>query len=215
MRLSLMCATATVRFSGHVEAAIMLTSARIYQGTIFGGLILLHAVTASAQEPSTDPASNTPSPPAAQVVYKGVVGNLLESMPLESADRVRLQRASALLSNPLSFRSIAVALGLASPPLMLAGLIWGLWSAAKIEPTKAAAQGTSPVAAHSSHLDVVHEGSTGAPPQREAVQKLETRIVATSALAGVVGGSGPADRGVPCDNCYTPILDFRPMPIIR
>ena len=68
-----------------------------------------------------------------QVIYKGVIGNLLEAVPLEPEQRVQLQRGNAVVSNALSGRSLAVLLGLTSPLLMIGGLVWGLWAAANIK----------------------------------------------------------------------------------
>jgi hypothetical protein len=67
-----------------------------------------------------------------QVIYKGVVGNLLEAVPLEPDDRVQLQRTSAVVSNTMSGRSLALLLGIANPVLMIVGLVWGAWSASQI-----------------------------------------------------------------------------------
>lgn len=69
---------------------------------------------------------------ADQVLYKGVVGNLLETVPLDPDRRVELQRTNAVISNPLTGRSLAVLLGVASPVLMIAGLVWGIWAASQI-----------------------------------------------------------------------------------
>ena len=68
-----------------------------------------------------------------QVIYKGVVGNLLEAVPLDPVKRVELQRTNAVISNPLSARSIALLLGITNPVVMIGGLVWGLWAASRIE----------------------------------------------------------------------------------
>lgn len=214
--------SASVGFFLDAEGVIVPGSAIMCQRTVIGGLILLHAATAAGQAPAVEPPPNTASPSAEQVIYRGIVGNLLESVSLDSGDRVQLQRANALLSTPLGARSLAVALGIASPPLMLAGLLWGLWSAAKIKPTEPVAQRAGPSAQQTSHL--VHDGRNAA-THREDVNALATleavpldhlsRYATASALAAVVGGSGPGDRAVPCDNCVMPMLDLRAMPTPR
>lgn len=99
---------------------------------ILSAILLLQSAGAGAQT-RTEPPANEPQAPNAQVLYKGVVGNLLEAMPLEPENRVQLQRLNAVVSNPLSAHSLAVALGIASPPLVLVGLIWGFWSAKQIQ----------------------------------------------------------------------------------
>jgi hypothetical protein len=73
------------------------------------------------------------SPRTDQILYKGVVGNLLEAVPLDADQRVDLQRTNAVVSNPLSARSLALLLGVTNPVVMLGGLIWGLWAASRIE----------------------------------------------------------------------------------
>lgn len=70
---------------------------------------------------------------AEQAIYKGVVGNLLETVPLDPVTRVELQRTNAVISSPLTGRSLAMLLGVASPVLIIGGLIWGIWAASQIE----------------------------------------------------------------------------------
>ena len=82
------------------------------------------------------PAVTGSSPQLDQVIYKGVAGNFLETLPMEAEDRVALQRANAVVSSPLTGRSIAVLLGLSGPVFIIGGIIWGLWSAAHIEAPK-------------------------------------------------------------------------------
>jgi hypothetical protein len=70
---------------------------------------------------------------ADQIIYKGVVGNLLEAVPLDPEKRVELQRTNAIISNPLSARSLAILLGISNPIVMIGGLVWGIWAASQIE----------------------------------------------------------------------------------
>jgi hypothetical protein len=101
---------------------------------IFGTIILLHGVAAQAQSRSNEAAPDPPSSPTAQTIYKGVLGNLLEAVPLDPKERVQLQQLNAVVGSPLSGHSLAMALGIASPPLIVIGLLWGLWSAKQIQP---------------------------------------------------------------------------------
>ena len=78
-------------------------------------------------------ASSAASQRTDQILYKGVVGNLLEAMPLEPAQRVDLQRTNAVISSPISARSLALLLGISNPIVMIGGLVWGIWSASRIE----------------------------------------------------------------------------------
>ena len=71
--------------------------------------------------------------PLSQTVYKGVVGNLLDEMPIDAERRHDLQRGSAVISNTLSGRSLAVVLGVTNPLLMAVGFAWGLFAASQIE----------------------------------------------------------------------------------
>jgi hypothetical protein len=82
-----------------------------------------------------------------QVIYKGVVGNLLEAVPLPAEQRVQLQRGNALVSSAMTGRSLAVLLGLASPVLMIGGLIWGIWAAANIKASPSAQAAAVPATA--------------------------------------------------------------------
>ena len=70
---------------------------------------------------------------ADQILYKGVVGNLLEAVPMDPEQRVGLQRGNAVVSAPLSARSLALLLGITNPVVLIGGLAWGIWSASRIE----------------------------------------------------------------------------------
>jgi hypothetical protein len=103
-------------------------------------LLLLFAVatTASAQDDPRSPAAPGIFPPEfEQVVYKGVVGNVLDAIPMDPSQRVDLQRTNAVLSNTLLGRSLALLAGLSNPVLLLGGFVWGMWAAANIKPAEA------------------------------------------------------------------------------
>src|SRR5687768_9813731 len=68
-----------------------------------------------------------------QILYKGLVGNLLEAVPMDAEKRVELQRGNAVVSAPLSARSLALLLGITNPVVLIGGLVWGIWSASRIE----------------------------------------------------------------------------------
>ncbi len=84
-------------------------------------------------ENTTDALASSSGARADQILYKGVVGNLLEAVPLEPEQRVQLQRTNAVISNPLSARSLALLLGITNPLVMLVGLAWGIHAASRIE----------------------------------------------------------------------------------
>jgi len=81
-----------------------------------------------------------PAIPVDQLIYKGVVGNLLEGMPIDPDKRVQLQKTNAVVSNIAAGRTLAMMLGVANPVLMIGGLVWGMWSASQIKPAELAAR---------------------------------------------------------------------------
>lgn len=86
---------------------------------------------------------NTPVVPDAspqtleQVIYKGVIGNVLDTLPMDPAKRVDLQRTTAVVSNTFTGRTLSVVMGLSNPVLIIGGLAWGLWAASNIHPVAA------------------------------------------------------------------------------
>jgi hypothetical protein len=160
---------------------------------LIGLALMLGATQAAAASPPDAASAATSQGPNAQTLYKGVVGTLLDAVPLEPAERVTLQRANAVLSSPLTARSVAVALGLANPPLMLLGAVWGLWSASKIQPTLANATTAPPAprdtsAATSSLTQVRMENSSGVSAVALEIDKL-------AHAQGVVGIAAPHPKG--------------------
>lgn len=154
---------------------------------VIGLLLLLGTAYASAESPHDTRSSSQPQTDS-QTIYKGVVGNLLDSVPLPPEDRLQLQRANAVLSSPLTARTVAAALGIANPPLMLVGLIWGLWSASQIKPAHTARESAEPVAKQSA-LTADH-GALSPPPRFASI------AAPSDTPAGRVG-SEPADSAVP------------------
>ena len=103
---------------------------------VLASALLLMVTQARADE--LDPVLVPVSPrPVDQLIYKGVAGNLLESLDMDAEERVTLQRANAIVSSPLSARSLGLLLGISNPVFLVGGLVWGLWAAANIEPPKA------------------------------------------------------------------------------
>jgi hypothetical protein len=97
-------------------------------------LLVVTLARADELEPVLLPA---PAKPIDQLIYKGVTGNLLESLDMDAEERVTLQRANAVISSPLSARSLGLLLGISNPVFLVGGLVWGLWAAANIEAPKA------------------------------------------------------------------------------
>jgi len=75
------------------------------------------------------------------IVYKGVVGKVLDAMPIKPSTRTALQQANALVSNTVAARALGALTGFGAPLLTVAGLIWGIFSARQIE---ASATGAKP-----------------------------------------------------------------------
>jgi hypothetical protein len=98
-------------------------------------LLLALATSATAQRiPSSGATPGVASPELDQVIYKGVVGNVLDGISMDSSDRVDLQRANAIVGSTVSGRSLAVLAGTSNPVLLLVGFVWGVWAAANIKP---------------------------------------------------------------------------------
>jgi hypothetical protein len=100
---------------------------RVYRSMLAAILMMsIAAAPARAQDYVLPLPEGEESASVDQVIYKGVVGNLLEAVPLPAEQRVQLQRGNALVSSAMTGRSLAILLGLASPVLMIGGLIWGI-----------------------------------------------------------------------------------------
>lgn len=101
-------------------------------------LLLALATSASAQDdPGSRPVAAIFPEGFNQVVYKGLVGKVLDDIPMDPIHRVGLQRTNAVVSNTLFGRSLAAWVGLSNPVLLLGGLIWGIWAASNITPAEA------------------------------------------------------------------------------
>jgi hypothetical protein len=78
-----------------------------------------------------------PLPDVGDLVYKGLVGKALDAVPMDPNERTVLQRTSAVVSGTLTGRSLAVWAGLTNPIFLVAGLVWGLFSASNIKTAEA------------------------------------------------------------------------------
>ena len=67
------------------------------------------------------------------IVYKGVVGKVLDAMQMEPSTRTALQQANALVSSTVSARALGALTGFGGPLLTVAGLIWGIFSSRQID----------------------------------------------------------------------------------
>ena len=129
------------------------------RSTLFPMLLLLAlATSASAQDDPHSRAIPGASPQGLdQAVYKGLVGNALDAIPMDPSQRVDLQRTNAVISNALSGRTLAAWVGLSNPVLLLGGIVWGMWAASNIKPAEAGAKLTA---------DRGQSGSGAATPER-------------------------------------------------
>lgn len=97
--------------------------------------LLVLPVCASAQEiPRAPAAPAASSQETDQVIYKGLFGSVLDNVPMDPVERVKLQRTTTLVSNTISGRSLGALAGVGGPVLMIVGLMWGAWSASNINP---------------------------------------------------------------------------------
>ena len=109
---------------------------------IFLSACLLLATGARAQEVVA-----TAAPAVNDVLYKGVVGKVLDAVPMDPEDRVALQKTGAVVSGTLTGRSLTVWAGITHPILWVAGVAWGLFSASNIKAELPAAKPvTTPLA---------------------------------------------------------------------
>lgn len=108
---------------------------RINRSIVLAACLLL-AIAARAED------APQPLPAVGDVVYKGLVGKALDAVPMDPNERVVLQRASAVVSGTLTGRSLSVwaGLGLSNPILLIAGVVWGLYSAFNIKAVEANAK---------------------------------------------------------------------------
>jgi len=81
-----------------------------------------------------------PPPGVGDLVYKGLVGKALDAVPMDADERVALQRTSAVVNGALTGRTIAVWAGATNPILLIAGFVWGLFSASNINASGANAK---------------------------------------------------------------------------
>ncbi|MEQ1772798.1 MAG: hypothetical protein ABL891_03355 [Burkholderiales bacterium] len=101
----------------------------------FSGCLLL-ALTAPAiaeNSPNTQAVQiSKPTQGVDQMLYKGLIGNALDAVPMDSAQRVTLQRTNAVISNTLSGRSLTALAKLTNPALLIGSIAWGFWAASNI-----------------------------------------------------------------------------------
>lgn len=67
------------------------------------------------------------------IFAKGVVGTVLDAVPIEPGTRTALQRANTIVSSAMTGRSLAAMTGIGGPILTIAGLIWGIFSSRQNE----------------------------------------------------------------------------------
>jgi len=105
---------------------------------LFVCLLLACATSAAAEDNPDSRAVPGVSPRGLeQTIYKGIVGNVLDAIPMDPSKRVNLQRTNAIISNTVSGRSLAALAGLSNPVLLIAGLAWGVWAASNIKAEEA------------------------------------------------------------------------------
>ena len=76
--------------------------------------------------------SGNSSATTSALIYKGVVGKILDELPLENSTRTVLQQANTVISNSYTGRAIGALTGIGAPILGVAGFLWGLFAAKQI-----------------------------------------------------------------------------------
>ena len=140
--------------------------------------VLLYLANPNVALADGDPASTAVANVAArefdQILYKGLVGNALDVIPMDASQRLGLQRTNAVISNTLSGRSLAMLAGISNPVLLIGGLVWGIWSASNIKPEADQAKAVSYPA---------QIGAESAPPQDRVALLSEAAPAAQATLA--------------------------------
>jgi hypothetical protein len=126
-----------------------------------------------------------------QVVYKGVVGNVLDTIPMDASDRLDLQRTNAVVSNTLFGRSLTVLAGLSNPVLLVGGLAWGIWAASNIKPA-AAGMRISVDTGQSGGTAAAHEGNVAMMDRSSAADNAPANRVVEPVLVSAIS-SGDSD----------------------
>jgi len=97
------------------------------------------------QNPASPASRGHPTVSISDIIYKGVVGKMLDSASLENSTQTTVQPANSVAGNSFAGRALATLTGVGGPILTVARLLKGLFSAQKIRlpannKTKQAAQ---------------------------------------------------------------------------
>jgi hypothetical protein len=151
---------------------------------------LLFSAVARADE------SPLPAPAVPDVVYKGLVGKALDAVPMDPDQRVRLQRASAVVNGTLAGRTVAAWAGVANPILLVAGAIWGILSASHIEAPKPVADAEPDRAAPPEPVDAGQTRLASVPVQTEvALETGQAQVPFEAAQTQVALAAGTPREG--------------------
>lgn len=124
-----------------------------------------------------------------QMLYKGLVGNVLDTVPMDPARRVGLQRANAVVSSTLSGRSLSTLAKLTHPALLIGGIAWGLWAASNINP---------PVTGAAESVNEDHKSSTENLPDAKSADK--ESLAASSSFVSMDFNPAPVTTPVPVES---------------
>ena len=170
-------------------------------------LLLTLADSAWADEVLNPPvAPDASSKASEQVIYKGLIGNMLDTLPMDPVQRVDLQRTNAVVSSTFSGRSIAVLLGLSNPVLMIGGLVWGLWSASNIHPVAVATKVTANLINAGARIETEARSvafADSSPAEKGPVVDSVARASAV-ALNSFAGSNTPETRHLPVIRIWLP-----------
>lgn len=153
----------------------------IHRALLLAGCLLL-ATVARAQDASQLPAA------VSDAVYKGVVGKVLDAVPMDANERVTLQRTGTVVSNTLTGRSLTAWAGLTNPVLLIAGAIWGLFSASNIKTADAHPMRPAKTAARPGAPQRVALVETVEPGETPAAAQTEIALLAALPAVAVANG---------------------------
>jgi len=211
-----LCA-ATYRSRG---ASILIFTATLSESGLFVSFVSLPRATfpaaflllALADSAWADEVLNPPVAPDAsskaseQVIYKGLIGNMLDTLPMDPVQRVDLQRTNAVVSSTFSGRSLSVLLGLSNPVLMIGGLVWGLWSASNIHPAAVATKVTANLINAGARIETEARSvafADSSPAEKGPVVDSVARASAV-ALNSFAGSNTPETRHLPVIRIWLP-----------
>lgn len=157
---------------------------RLVGVSVFVLIALARPATAESPPNSQNTSAEPASADFSQVLYKGIVGNVLEKLPMDSEQRVALQRTNAVLSNTFSGRSLSLLVNASNPVLLIGGIVWGLWAASNIKPAASAPTAATLSPKHRIEVETNTNANNGNSPNEDsALAPLDSQPIRLTAIA--------------------------------